>query len=206
MIALTENRWVLPLAIALTAILVTVAGVLAYDEFSGYRADPEEPEMLPKGPTARKALQIASRAAEGWNQDAGLTGATVHYALQDSGEYSGEWTFQFYSPLSRWMGLFVVESGKATLVRETLSPYEIPVFHNGVWRVDSDEALSIWWDHGGRHLLTRRPDTGISLRLRAREADRSGAVWIVTGTLPGHRSEFSLVVDASDGSVVKETD
>lgn len=204
MIGLTDNRWVLPLAIAVTAVLVAVAGVLAYDEFSGDRAPPDEPGPPPTGPTARRALRIASRAAEDWNRDAELAGATAHYARRDSGGYSGEWTFQFYSPLSKWMGLFVVENGRATLIRETLSPYEIPVFPDDEWRIDSDEALSIWWDQGGRYLVTRRPDAGITFRLRASEERPRRPAWIVTGTLPGHQSDFSLLVDAIDGSVLQE--
>ena len=122
---LTNSRWLLPVAIAVTVILVAVAGVLAYDQFARPGSADETAGLPDIGVTARAALKIAARAAAGWHEDAGCAGAVVHYRSLSSAQEDAEWAFQFYSPSTRRLGLFVVEGREARLMRESLSPTDL---------------------------------------------------------------------------------
>jgi len=203
MIQLLENRWVFPLAVAVTGVVVIIAGVLAYDEFMARPAVGATVSPPDTGDTVRTALRPASRVAARWRTDAELTGALIHIEGAEGTGDAPEWTFQFFSPSSGSVGLISAGRAEASLLHESRAPYALPTFASETWSVDSDEALGIWWRQGGGYLVTRRPDSEITMRLGLADEGRGGPVWVVSGSVPGQQSAFSVTVDATDGSIIE---
>jgi len=206
MIRLAETRWLVPLAAIMTIMLVAVAGVLAFDQFSSPSDPPATSQPPEVGLTAKAAARPAYKSAEQWREDAELAGAQIHYTALGQGPKGAEWAFQFYSPSTERLAIFLVAGGEATLMRDTLSPYDLPTFSRETWRIDSDEVLSLWWDRGGSHLVRRRPDSDVTLRLRVSEQTPRGPSWTAVGSVPGQQSRFVIAVDATDGSVIERLD
>jgi hypothetical protein len=197
---------VLLVTAVVTGAMLIVLGVLVYDEFVASAASGPAPGPPDLGMTARSALKQAEQAARAWQSDAELAGALLHQEATCSGPCEGEWAFQFYSPTSSRLALLVTAGGEATIVRDALSPYALPTFSSDAWRVDSDRALEVWWEEGGSYLVERRPNSVISLRLGRSQERPDRLVWTVTGSIPEEGSEFSVRVDARDGTVLIPAD
>jgi len=184
-------------------ILLIVVGVLLYDWWP--RRDILPPAAEPaSGVTAREALAPAAELAAQWQEDARL--AVV------SGRWSGvemqqgddvEWAFQFFSPSTQRLALVLVSGGAARMVRDSLSPYRVPTFSTGEWRVDSDQALRAWWDSGGSTVVARRPDVELAMQLRVPD-EGDDPVWTVAGVFFEQESAFVVVVNATSGVLVEQ--
>lgn len=190
------------LLLGLGLILFTAMGLLIYGQLT--ESASSAPSSAPVGGmgSARQAFAPAARLAAQWQRDGRLAVVSSQWSavgLPSSGNVL--WTFQFFSPSTQRLALVVVEDGVARMLREGLSPYVLPTFSPEDWRVDSGQAWQTWWDRGGRHLMTRGVGVDVVMQLRA-SGKGDHPLWSVTGLIAGTDSAFTLVVDASDGTVL----
>jgi len=199
-----KTRWLYLLGGGLLLSLLAVLGVVAYGQLAGGPAQASPQEPLALQPPALSAFKTASRQAQDWHGDAQLVGVVGHARNVDNRARAVEWAFQFYSPSTRRLALLVVVDGEARSVRDVLSPYSVPTISQGRWRIDSGGALRIWWDNGGRYMLTRRPDSALTLRLDAARDGEEDPVWTVIGSIPDEGSEYVVRFSGFDGRLLEE--
>jgi len=189
--------------VGLNLIILTAVGVLAYNRLSGANDSLIVSKALGQETTARSAFPLAAELAAQWREDAQLASVSGRWAAEMKQQGKDQWTFQFFSPSASSLALFVVADGEARQVRESLSPYNVPTFSLEEWRVDSDQALQVWWDQGGDYLLERRPDAELAIQLRVPEAGSEIPVWTIVGMVFEQESVFTVQVDAVDGEPIE---
>ncbi len=193
------------LLLGLGLITLIVVGALVYSWLGGAAVPPPAPLTGEGGDgvTARQALEPAVELAVQRYEDVRLAAVSAHWSAV--GKRLGgetEWTFQFFSPSTRRLILVAVADGTARVVRESVSPYQVPTFSSDEWRVDSDRALQGWWNRGGGSMVARRPDVALAMQLRA--SSRGGdPVWTVVGSVPDTDVAFVVEINAADGTWVE---
>ena len=192
------GRWVLVLVLGVV-VLGAAVGLMVYDRLIGSAATSPVAGVTGNQFTARRALAPAVELAGQWQEDAHLAAVSGHWP-----EVEGqvEWAFQFYSPATRRLVLIAVADGTARIVRESVSPYVVPTFTAQEWRVDSDQALQAWWDRGGKTLVARRPDVDLAMQLRVSEEAVGQPAWTVVGAIADTETAFTVLVNATDGTLV----
>jgi hypothetical protein len=152
--------------------------------------------------TARSAYQLAVDVARSWQPDGQVAIMSAHWQPRQGRWASGVvWMFQFYSPATRRLAVIVVDSGRARLLREALSPYPLPVFGEDDWQVDSLEALETWWKAGGASFVSIHSEVDLTAQLRVlKEDDR--VAWTVVGTSGAQTRR--LIVDGVTGELVQD--
>jgi hypothetical protein len=158
------------------------------------------------GTTAREAYAPAVEVATQWQEDAALVAASCQrfaVGMESAGEV--EWSFQFCSPSSQRMALITVIDEDAQMVRESLSPYTLTPLAVEEWRVDSDQAFQVWWEHAGSDLVDRRPDADVMMQLRMADEETQAdiPVWVVVGTLADAENLFVVGLSAANGAIIE---
>lgn len=185
-------------------ILLVVVGLLFYGRLAGPDGLPAVTGLASYGVTARQALAPAAELAVQWQEDAQLIVASCYRpAVGRQPEDEIEWAFQFFSPATQRLALITVAGGAARMVRESLSPYAMPTFSTEQWPVDSDQALQVWWDRGGRTVLEQRPDADLAMELRMSDEGGEYPIWVVAGLFEGAENVFIVRVNATNGAVVE---
>jgi len=195
-------RWLLLFGLGL--ILLVAVGALVYDRLAGAAALPPAAGLADSRVTARQALAPAAELAGQWQEDARLAAAFGGWSAV--GVRPGpqvEWAFQFFSPSARRLALITVAGGTARVVRDSASPYTVPTFSTREWRVDNDQALWTWWDHGGEDLVAQHPDADLAMQLRMADEGGEHPVWTVAGSIAGTETAVIVAVDAASGAVVE---
>ncbi len=108
--------------------------------------------LLPQTPhSARSLYDLAAQAALEWQPDAGLTSVVASWPFATLDDLSGpvDWTFSFFSPSTQRVYVLNVHPEGITPIRESLSPYPLPVVAADRWQVDSHQALNAWLNGGG---------------------------------------------------------
>jgi hypothetical protein len=193
--------WFLSLSLVL---LVVVVGVVVYDRLVGPAVSAPVSDVADDQVTARQAFAPAAGLAGQWQEDARLAVASGYrpaVGMQAGGQV--EWVFQFFSAAAQQLALITVVDGTAQMVRESVSPYPVPTFSTGEWRVDSDQALRAWWSQGGETLVARRPDVDVAMQLRVPDGRVGYPVWTVVGSVPGTETAFTIAVNATDGTLAE---
>jgi len=196
-------RWAVVIGLALLVAVVLAALVLQRPQGAAGGPPPGLPVGSTGGATARQAYPLAVEAAQAWQPDGRLAVASANWRYHH-GRWPDQvgWTFQFYSPATRRIALVAVEEGRAQLLREALSPYPLPTFDEADWRVDSPEALEVWWGAGGESFMARHSEVGLAAQLRPAEGGEGRPVWTVTG-LSGDRV-WIVVVDGVTGERLQD--
>lgn len=149
--------------------------------------------------SARSLYSQAEQEAQAWQPDARLVSAAASWPFADLDGLSAEvdWTFSFYSPGTQRIYVLDVNPDRVLLIRETLSPYPLPIVASEQWQIDSHQALNAWLNGGGGDFLQGYPVVDVSIRLGS---DDGRVVWTIAGA--AHRSEavFTMALDALDGS------
>ena len=195
-------RWLLLLGLGL--VLLAGVGALVYDRLAGPAALPPAAGLAGSRVTARRALAPAAELAGQWQEDARL--AAVSGGWSAVGARPGgqvEWAFQFFSPSVRRLALITVADGTARMVRDSASPHTVPTFSTREWRVDNDQALWTWWDHGGEDLVAQYPDADLAVQLRMADEGGERPVWTVAGLVAGAETAVIVAVDAASGALVE---
>ena len=195
-------RWLLLFGLGL--ILLAAVGALIYDRLAGPAALPPAAGLAGSRVTAHQALAPAAELAAQWQEDARL--AAVFGGWSAVGAQPGrqvEWAFQFFSPSVQRLALITVVDGTARMVRDSASPHAVPTFSAREWRVDNDQALWAWWDHGGEDLVVQHPDADLAMQLRMPDEGGERPVWTVAGLVAGAETAVIVAVDAASGAVVE---
>jgi hypothetical protein len=198
-----SSRWLWFLSLSLV-LLVVVVGVVVYDRLVGPAVPAPASGVADDQVTARQAFAPAAGLAGQWQEDARLAvvaGYRPAVGMQAGGQV--EWAFQFFSAAAQQLALITVADGRARMVRESVSPYVVPTFSAGEWRVDSNQALQAWWSQGGKTLVARRPDVDVAMQLRVPDGGVGHPVWTVVGSVAGSETAFTVVVNATDGTLVE---
>lgn len=146
---------------------------------------PERPPAtyrLPETPhSARNQYGQAEQAARDWQPDAALVSAAASWPFASLDGFSRpvDWTFQFYSPATGRVYTINIDQADATPIRETLSPYTLPVIDVDSWQTDSYQAINVWLNQGGGVFLKQHPVVDVSMRL-ARPQEGAPA-WTIVG-------------------------
>jgi hypothetical protein len=166
-------------------------------------AQQSELYLLPQTPNSARALyDRAEQAAHEWQPDAGLASAVASwpFATLDGLSRPVDWTFSFFSPSTQRLYVLNVHPERITPIRETLSPYPLPILSPEQWRVDSYQALNAWLNGGGGDLMRSHPVVDVSARLRL---DDERLVWSVIGLGPEGQPVWGVLLDAVDGDPVR---
>jgi hypothetical protein len=159
--------------------------------------------LLPETPhSARSLYDRAEQAAKEWRPDAGLVSAAASWPFATLDQLSGpvDWTLSFFSPGTQSVHVLNVHQNQITPIRETLSPYPLPVMEIERWRVDSHEALNAWLNGGGGDFLRSHSVVDVSARLRLEDGQ---LVWSVIGSGPEGQPAWGVLLDAVDGDRVR---
>lgn len=199
-----SSRWLLLLGLGFILLAVMV-GLVAYDRLVGSAVPTPVAGVASDRVSARQAFAPAAELAGGWQEDARLAAVSGYWSAVGT-QLGGraEWAFQFFSPSTRRLALVTVADGTAQMVRESVSPYPVPTFSAGEWRVDSDRALQAWWSRGGGNLVARRPDVDLAMQLRVLDGGVGQPVWTVVGSIADTEAAFTVVVNGVDGTLVEQ--
>lgn len=194
-----RGRWAVMLVLTFLAALGLSILLLWPNGGTGRSQAPAgHPVPLPLKPSAREAYRSALEAARAWQEDARLVSLSAHVQQVRGGWPSQcSWIVQFYSPATGRIALMAVEAGRARLLQERVSPYSLPVFHEDQWRVDSPQALEVWWVNGGADFLARHSGVEVTLRLGPASPTNAFPVWTITAVAGSQIRTFKL--SAVDG-------
>lgn len=194
-----RSRWAVMLVLAFLAAMGLSILLLWPSGGTGRSQAPAGyPVPLPLKPSAREAYRSALEAARVWQEDAQLASLSAHLQQVRGGWPSQcSWMVQFYSPATGRIALIAVEAGRARLLQERLSPYPLPVFHEGQWRVDSPQALEIWWTDSGADFLARHNGVEVTLQLGPASPTSTLPIWTITAVAGSQIRTFRL--SAVDG-------
>ncbi len=136
---------------------------------------------LPLEPTAWQAYRVAQEAARAWQPDALLSSLSAQWQ-RTRGVWPTQtlWMIHVYSPSSGRLAVFRVELGRTRMLQEALSPYPLPTLAEDQWKVDSPQALEVWWGNGGSDFLARHSDIGVVLQLKPTSPTDNRPEWVIT--------------------------
>lgn len=157
--------------------------------------------------TGLNQYPLAEAEAKAWASDAQLASASANWPVVLSKEQlgePGEWTYRFYSPgKERLLIVRVKPDGQVRaiehIIKITLPP---PALGTGNWIIDSPAALATWLDYGGGDLIVRNPGLEALIQLRHLN-NYPNPVWVVIGTDERTQDLLIVVIDTTDGSVVR---
>ena len=69
--------------------------------------------------------------------------------------------------------------------------------------MDSDRALQVWWNRGGKDLVARRPDADLAMQLRVPDGGDGQPIWTVVGSLSATEATLIVAVNAANGALVE---
>ncbi len=150
--------------------------------------------------TARRALIVAEAAASGWMRDAELIYLENDAAVALDGD-SPRWGFLFHSELiDSWRNV-AVENGRVVHEGPLAFPFAAPDLP-AEW-IDSNEAVRLAEAAGGRAFRERSGgDLENAVLSRGVFTAWDGPpTWTVVYRSPD-RSEYAIVVNAADGSIL----
>jgi hypothetical protein len=150
--------------------------------------------------SARSLYSQAEQEAQAWQPDARLVSATASWPFSDLDGLSAEvdWTFSFYSPGTQRICVLDVNPDRVLRIRETLSPYPLPIVAPEQWQIDSYQALNAWLNGGGGAFMREQPIVDVSMRLGSEDGR---VVWTITGAANRSEAAFTMTVDALNGGV-----
>ena len=152
---------------------------------------------LPETPhSARNQYVQAEGAARDWQPDATLVSAAASWSFVGLDDFSKpiDWTFQFYSSTTGRVYTINVDQTGITPIRETLSPYALPVIDVEHWQVDSYQAVNAWLNRGGGAFLKRHPVVDVSIRLARPQG--GNPAWTIVGIDDSGQAAQTERVDA----------
>jgi hypothetical protein len=188
-----------------------VIGLLGFFYVNSVAQAPEPPQpvatfVIPfdKENTAKTAALLALEEAQNWQEDVELVAVSTQWpeATLQSLARTEVWDFRFFSPgHDRVLFTFVATN------EQVVSQPHLNKFRNSPglitqtdWIIDSDQALSIWVNHGGGVFLQNFPGSRVEVLLRQAPAT-ADPVWDIIGISADQSQIFYLSIDATDGQI-----
>lgn len=161
--------------------------------------------VVAPGFTAKEAYPLALSEARAWQEDCQLVSLNASWrgadpeAIVEDEEVS--WSFSFFSPTTRSLGIFAVTAHGARQLDSMDAPPNTRTIEEGHWQVDSHQVLTSFLNQGGRQLLAQDPAANVSLRLGPGEEENS-MVWLAIAISGDKRDTITVQVDPGSGDVL----
>jgi hypothetical protein len=156
-------------------------------------------------PTLEQAYQQALEAAQDWQADAQVVGASTAWRLASGDElslYRPAWSFSFFSPTAGRVQIVGTDpSGVLPGPQQPAPVAPQPVAAD--WGLGSDALLLTFLGHGGEGFLGTHQDANIHAQLRAEGP--AGALWTITAVDQVTGQSLMVGVDALTRQVVFST-
>ncbi len=204
---MTRTQWTVVIGLMMTILALFGILLLRLQVPEAAPTAPPPSFLLEDQARALNALPVAQQEAMRWQPDAQLSSAEIIWDDLGPGGLlkRDRWTFQFYSPSQQRMALIWVRDNQAQLLQEGLVVDRLPALPLDQWQIDSPEALSGWWKHGGAKFVRTHSQSQVSISLKIRmatdAADSTRPVWIIAGSASGEH--WIVQLDAQDGSVLE---
>ncbi len=157
--------------------------------------------------TGLSQYRAAEAAALAWASDARLIFASATWprlmSVTQVGQ-PGEWVYHFYSAAkARKLFVSVLVDNQVQTIQHVV-PVSLPprTVSTEAWLIDSPFALEIWLDRGGAEAIRNNPETEVVAQLRQVRGSRN-PVWMVVGLNTQTNATHSVIVDASNGRVLR---
>jgi hypothetical protein len=163
-------------------------------------APPKPPETI----TGNGAFFKCYTAARGWAGDAQGFSAQSAPSKTSDGK-SGEWRVGFASPAQRSTRLFTWSNGDISHSGDdtySTSNSSTTVFNFQFLKIDTDKALSIAQEHGGKKLLDSTPDMAVIYLLDWNRQSNS-LLWHVIYGPDRDNAKLRVAVNATTGEFFK---
>jgi hypothetical protein len=196
---MTRLQW----AVVVGLVVVAAFGIFLFQLWPSQQPSSSHPPafLLEERASVRNALSTAQEEALRWQTDSQLSSAGIVWDDLGPGGLlkCDRWTFHFYSPSQQRMLILRVVDGRAERLRVALVPQPLPILSLDQWKIDSTEALRIWWEQGGEEFVRQHTDVTINLKLRT-EPGGTRAVWSVVGA--SSEAYRMIQLDSRDGSII----
>jgi hypothetical protein len=157
------------------------------------------------GFTAKEAHPAALKEARAWQEDCQLVSLNASWRDTDAEalveDEEVHWSFAYFSPGSRSLGVFAVTSQGAQLVDNRDASPSTRTIEADSWQVDSPQVLASFLNQGGRDLLAQDPASTVSVRLGPGEAEGS-VTWLAVGISSDKKTTVTVQVDPTSGQVL----
>jgi len=161
-----------------------------------------QPPVLGDGQTARQAYTVLEVWAKDWAADTQLVTVSNARVKQDTGGTG--WTFQVYAPSKQQIAIVLVDQKKVWVLREQIARYAQSPVPVALWSIDSQTALTQWWQADGAHLWAQPYTQGLYLRL-AMQADGVPAWQLNVLNTAGDLAQ-TWAMRADTGAVLRKDD
>ncbi|KAA3660604.1 MAG: hypothetical protein DWQ04_18905 [Chloroflexi bacterium] len=167
-----------------------------------------EPTPVFEGRTAKIAFAAARNRAALWQADAELLTASATFSQGATPEIllAGEtsWAFSFYSPTSGKSATFSVIENDATLVGTGSSEQVYTPLNITNWQLDSDDAVGIMLESGGKEMIEEEGITILTMALLAgNQNDSNELEWLVSLIAPQNGRILDLRLNAVSGEMIE---
>lgn len=215
-------EWILGILLAIMLIIVAVLSIFLWfrtdepiissgtpssSQIATRRANQIEPSPQYEGRTAKIAFATAQRTAFDWQADAKLLNANATWpqgsTVDELSDGSSAWSFTFYSPQTNRVATIGVVDNVATLVGQNDYQQNTPPLEVTGWNLDSQEAIQLLMNEGGRKFLEDNGITTLVMQLSTTQDNSDRIEWFVSliGLQTGN--ELLIRIDATSGEILE---
>jgi hypothetical protein len=204
----SKKEWAILIALVVLVLVVYGGFLVVVMRSRGAEVKSAAPRPTPSRPvrTAQEAYPPAVEVARAWQPDARLSHASGAWGSgvspQELLEGETTWGFHFISAGARQFCVVSVVGGQAWVIESGRIPRVPILLEVADWHVDSPQALSIFFDHGGRDFLAAHADADVHLRLLTR-VENETLLWLAVGLSASDGLAHTVPVDAVTGAVVE---
>jgi hypothetical protein len=189
--------------IIMGVLVIVVYGTLAILVVAVGQPESEETALHPLE-TAREWYPAAITEAEDWQTDVQLVSATASWSnvqSEDDLQQAVAWGYSFLSPQTRQVRVISVTPEGAEHAQTLDATANTRGVDVSLWQVDSEQALSLFLDNGGRDFLAQHPGATVSLRVGLEESGER-LIWRLMGIYSPERATLMVTVDATTGELL----
>lgn len=208
-----RRDWLIAAILALLLFFLIGAGFLflvqprsvALPNESAVAAGPPRSQII--GDTANRGYPLALEVAQAWQADARLVSvsATEEGFRSELDLYTGNgvWSYQFYSTAASAVSTIKVVNGDAALLTGKKVEDVIPLLDTNTWLIDSNRAMSIAMESGGKTFYSE--NFGVASIMQLSQNVASGRMeWLTILVNQDSGSVYQQRIDAMTGEIIPE--
>ncbi|MBN1247314.1 MAG: hypothetical protein JXC32_06620 [Anaerolineae bacterium] len=155
---------------------------------------------LGAGQAAKAAYATMTQWASGWASDAAVVNCTTSCTRNDGG--SDAWQFQVHSADLGRIAAARVQGSEVVVLRESAALFKQRPLPLDAWKLDSSQAVQVWWNNGGQ-TAWNQPDTE-ALHVRLGLNTDSRLTWQFTVTYGADDALGFWEISAQDGVLLSQ--